>query len=298
MSRWGRSRRKVRIPAFVGFFVLLTGCLVNLPPYANVGASSAVTDAYAMGFDTCQGLSFSALSAWVYPNNGSPNLMIGLYLGGEDGAHVGCDDPISTISTAVADGYGVESFWYGAQEPTSCGGMSGLPAYIALGNSTTETQQGENEAVAAYNQAAAAGFPQNGIIYLDLEGFQNNNGCLSAAEYYVNGFDYELYQLGRYHWGLYGSSCSSYLSNMAGVVFVPLAIAPDDPGVDVKGVYGLQCLPNGYWDVNQRVHQDENEWHATWGGITLTIDEDCADGPLIGNRSWTFTTCLNPYGSA
>jgi hypothetical protein len=271
---------------------------MELPPYASVAASSEVVDAYTMGYDTCLGLSSSTLSAWEYPNNGSPNLMIGLYLGGEDGAHVGCDDPISTFTTAIADGYGVENFWYGAQEPTGRGGMSGLPAYITLGNSSTETQQGENEAISAYNQANSAGFPSGGIVYLDLEGFQNNSGCLSAAEYYVNGFDYEMSQLGKYHWGLYGSSCSSYLSSMSGIVFVPNAIAPDDPGVDVKGVYGLQCLSDGLWNQNQRIHQDENEWHATFGGISLTIDEDCADGPLIANRSWTFSSCLNPYGSA
>ena len=299
MSRWGRgSWRRTRLPALAGVTALLAGSIVYVPPYTSSSASSAVVDAYAMGFDTCSSLSASTLRAWVYPNNGSPNLMIGLYLGGEDGAAVGCDDPISTFTTAINDGYGVESFWYGAQQPTSCGGTSGRPAYIAQGNSTTETQQGENEAASAYNQAAAAGFPQNGIIYLDLEGFVNNAGCLAAAQYYVNGFDYELYALGgRYHWGLYGSTCSSYLSSFAGITFVPMAIAPDDPGQSVKGVYGLVCLPDSYWNANQRVHQDENVWHATFGGIRLTIDEDCADGPLIGNRSWTFSSCLNPYGS-
>jgi hypothetical protein len=259
--------------------VALVSALVVGNPTSALADGSPQTYVYHQGFDTCQALTSGDLSAWW---TNTPNYTVGLYLGGEDGAAVGCGvTPTSTWNDAVNTGYGVEAFWYGAQMPTSCGGAGGRPAYIST-NPNTATSEGESEASQAASRAATDGLPFGAPIYLDLEGFANNSGCLTAAEGFVNGWAFEVNNHTSYVGDLYGSSCSSYLTDMSLHSNIPGNIAPDDPGVDVTGVYGLQCLPNNKWDHDQRAHQDENETSHTFGGVFLNIDEDCVDGDVIG----------------
>jgi len=265
--------------------VALVACavlLVSTPGVLHTPVARAATDYYAEGFDTCTDpLTNAKLLAWW---NNTPIWTVGLYLGGEDGATVGCTGLTPTTwGYALSLGYGIEPFWYGAQMNPSqgCGeGDPGLPAYVSL-NTNTAYVQGESEA----SQAAVAagtqyGVPYGSVIYLDLEAFYNNSGCVAAAESFVQGWDNYLDSVTQFVPGLYGSSFASYLSNMTNAP-VPAAIAPADPGVDYTGVYGLQCLSDGLWNQNQRIHQDTGEVWTQFGGQYLSVDEDCADGPVI-----------------
>jgi glycoside hydrolase-like protein len=287
----GTAARWIYLSIFATTALVASQVLGNASSALAAGAPE--TYAYHQGFDTCEGLTTGDLSAWY---EDTPNWTVGLYLGGEDGAAVGCSAPGTTVwNYALSRGYGVEAFWYGAQMPTSCGGSSGRPAYISL-NDNSATAEGESEASAAAAQASRYGLPESAPIYADLEGFVNNSGCLAAAQSFVNGWEYEMNVLTAYAGDLYGSSCSSYLSDMAAHSNVPQAIAPDDGGVDVTGVYGLQCLSNSMWDHNQRVHQTENEVYHVFNGVGLYVDEDCADGPVISSVGPpTTTSCGAPY---
>jgi hypothetical protein len=270
--------------ALVACAVLLLGSQSVLQPTVARASTSDEYEYYAEGFDTCQSLSDAQLSDWW---SDTPIYTVGLYLGGEDGANVGCTGLGSSLwSYALSLGYGIEPFWYGAQMPQTvngvgCGGEGGRPAYVSL-NTATAYSQGAYEAAQAVGAAGSYPIPYSSVIYLDLEGFVNNSGCLPAAEQFVYGWDVFMADDSAYLPGLYGSSCSSYLTSMAGIPVVPTAIAPDDPNVDTTGVYGLQCLSDGLWDVNQRIHQDISEVQRTFNGATLTVDEDCTDGPVIG----------------
>ena len=295
---WLSARLKARATGrwlYLGLFA--TGALVASQIVADapaaVAAGAPTPYVYHQGFDTCESLTTGDLLAWW---QSTPNWTVGLYLGGEDGAAVGCTGLGSGVwNYALNLGYGVEGFWYGAQMPTSCGGATGRPAYISL-NDSTATTEGENEAKAAASAAASYGLPASAPIYADLEGFANNSGCLAAAQSFVNGWSYEMNNLTAYAGDLYGSSCSSYLGNMTAHSNVPRAIAPDDSGVDVTGVYGLQCLADNLWDHNQRVHQTENQLYHVFNGVGLYVDEDCADGPLISSVGPpTATSCGAPY---
>ena len=166
--------------------------------------------------------------------------------------------------------------------PVSCGGSSGRPAYISL-NVTTATTQGENEAAAAATKALSYGLPSGSTIYFDLEAFTNHSGsgCLAAAQNFVNGWAYQTYYHTAFYAGLYGSSCASFLSDMASHSSVPSAIAPSDNNHSPTGVYGLSCLPDGMWSLHQRIHQTTHTVHKQFNGDWLYVDEDCADGPVI-----------------
>jgi hypothetical protein len=266
---------------------------------AHATTTYPATYVYAEGYDTCVNLSNAQLSAFYSPN--TPNYFVGLYLGGSDGAAsgIGCTGHgAAQWNYADSLGYAIEPFWYGSQMPTSCGGMSGRPNYISL-NTSSATTQGEDEASDATAAASSTyGLAAGSPIYADLEGFTNNSGCLAAAQAFVNGWSYEMKVVkGTYSPGLYGSSCSSYLSNMSGLSYVPAEIAPDDSGVDTTGVYGLDCLPDTKWDHNQRIHQSLNSVVRSFNGQTInSIDEDCADGPLVF-RSSGLTVTVNKCAS-
>jgi Domain of unknown function (DUF1906) len=285
------AARWIYLSIFATAALVASQVVGNAPTALAAGAPQ--TYVYHQGFDTCQGMTAGILSAWW---TNTPNWTVGLYLGGEDGAAVGCGAPSTSVwNDAVSTGYGVEAFWYGAQMPTSCGGAGGRPAYISL-NANTATTEGENEASSAAAQAAKYGLPLGAPIYFDLEGFANNSGCLTAAESFVNGWSYEINDHTSYTGDLYGSSCSSYLTDMSAHSNVPGAIAPDDPGFDVTGVYGLQCLPNNKWDHDQRAHQTKNEIRATFNGVQMYVDEDCVDGPVIAKADpAAATACGSPY---
>jgi hypothetical protein len=273
----------------------LVASLVVGNPTSALADGSPQTYVYHQGFDTCWTMTDGDLSAWW---TNTPNYTVGLYLGGEDGAAsgIGCTTPTNSVwNYAVNTGYGVEAFWYGAQMPPSCGGAGDRPAYISL-NANTATSEGESEATKAAAQAASFGLPFAAPIYFDLEGFADNSGCLTAAESFVNGWSYEINDHTSYTGDLYGSSCSSYLTDMSLHSNIPGAIAPSDPGVDVTGVYGLQCLPDNKWDHNQRAHQDEVNVTHTWGKVTFPVDEDCVDGPVIATAdAVAASACGEPY---
>lgn len=285
------AARWIYLSIFATAALVASQVVGNTPAALAAGTPEAYV--YHQGFDTCQGMTTAILSAWW---TNTPNRTVGLYLGGEDGAAVGCGAPSTSVwNDAVSTGYGVEAFWYGAQMPTSCGGEGGRPAYISL-DASTATTEGESEASKAAAQAAKYGLPFGAPIYFDLEGFANNSGCLTAAENFVNGWSYEINDHTSYVGDLYGSSCSSYLTDMAAHSNVPGAIAPDDGGVDVTGVYGLQCLPNNMWDHDQRAHQTENEVNHTFNGVNMYVDEDCVDGTVIAKAEPAAATkCGSPY---
>ena len=284
--------RNVKLAAGFLAATVVAGVLLST---ASATASNPETLVYQQGFDTCETLNDTQLANWW---NGTPNYSVGLYLaGGEDGNAVGC----SGLSPSVWDyawglGYSIEAFWYGAQMPPSCGGIGGRPAYITVGNAGAAYTEGQNEATSAMNgDIPAYGLVSGQIVYLDLEGFANNSGCLQAAEYYVEGWDQTVEQYGLQP-GLYGSSCASYLQDMSTIYPVPMAIAPSDPGNATTGVYGLTCLSDGVWNSNQRIHQTESTEYRTFNGTSLYVDQDCADGPVMANIAQPAgTACGAPY---
>lgn len=279
-------RRKV----FVRYLVVLALLTASIVPTISVQTPRAaatignLTYQYAEGFDTCAQMTASGLADWW---NNTPWWHIGLYLGGSDGAAVGCSTLGSAnFNYAVNIGFGVIPYWYGPQMPTSCGGSYNLPSYVSL-NTTTAYNQGVAEATSAGKTANSYGLGYDGIVYLDLEGFVNNSGCLAAAQAFVNGWDYQM-SVGTLYWpGLYGSSCSSYLTDMGGasIPHIPYAISDSDPGRQYTTVYGLQCLPDSQWTNDHRNHQSAIGRYLSYNGYAMSVDEDCADTLVDTNRS-------------
>jgi hypothetical protein len=279
-------RRKVLVRCLVVLALLaasMAPTAVVRPPRASATIGN-LTYQFAEGFDTCTHMTPSQLSDWWA---GTPWWHVGLYLGGSNGATVGCSTlGSSTFNYAVNLGFGVIPYWYGPQMPTSCGGSGGLPSYISL-NTTTAYNQGVAEATSAGNTATSYGLGYDGIVYFDLEGFVNNSGCLAAEQAFVNGWDYQM-SIGTLFWpGLYGSSCSSHLTSLGGasISHIPYAISVADYNRQYNTVYGLLCLPDSQWNNDHRNHQFVQEEYLHFNSTYMYVDEDCADTLVDTNRA-------------
>ncbi|HLI51255.1 MAG TPA: glycoside hydrolase domain-containing protein [Thermomicrobiaceae bacterium] len=175
---------------------------------------------------------------------------------------------------------------------------------------------GEGATDNAATVAHQDGFAANATIYFDLEavGTGNDNegySCLNLAQEFISGWDAEL-ELDGFAPGLYGPICTtgtpedSMFVQMVSTDPVPDAIAPGDnidpPTGTGSWVYGLKfdscALPDEYWNNNQRIRQLANNGGGgrqtqtfSYGGLALTVDEDCADGPLEGPTSYSTNNC-------
>jgi hypothetical protein len=273
-----RSLIKVLIlpAAMVLIGALSAGVLSQAKAQASIGNSTYIQ---AQSFDTCFQPSAAGLEDWW---SGTPWYAYGFYLGGAGGSYVGCVNPgIGTIDDAVNDGFGLMPVWYGYEMPTSCGQVY-FPDQISL-NTSTAYNQGVAQANSASAQAQSDGFAVYDIIYSDLEsGWDTgSSSCVAAAQSFVNGWDYQTAINTPYAPGLYGSTCGSDLDAYATLSNVPVAVWGADQN-DNPETTNLECLSNGYWIYNQRIHQFAEE-NLTYNGYNFTVDENCVDALVDTN---------------
>ena len=50
----------------------------------------------------------------------------------------------------------------------------------------------------------------------------------------------------------------------------------------VEGVFGDPYVNDSLWANHQRVHQYKGGHKETWGGVTINIDSNYVDGPVLG----------------
>lgn len=276
----GRTARRLIGWLCLTVIILL---LTNGIPLSSVQATTIGNQSYryAQGFDTCYHPSETGLQDWW---SGTPWYAYGTYLGGVGGSYVGCTPiSLSTLDYAVGLGWGLIPFWYGLQMPQSCG-QSYFPGTISL-NTTTAYNQGVSSADTARNYAESSGYGFGDIIYFDLEGYGvTGGGCRAAAAAFINGWDHELFYNSPYYGAVYGSSCSSFLSDFWTIANVPADVAAADPN-NIPEIYRLACLPDSEWNDYDRIHQFTNPISLTYNGYNMPVDEDCINAQIDSNSS-------------
>ena len=226
----------------------------------------------------------SALSAWwTY----SPFYVYGFYLGGVTATKQGCAHlDLATFNYGAGLGWAFMPLWYGPQVPQSCGATVAVD-YISL-NATTAYQQGVAEANAAYAAARAMNFGANSVITYDLEAEGHANAtCKAAAQAFIKGWDYQM-QYNTLYWGwLYGGVSAIFFTDFtpSAITYPPYTIWPWKPCC-YTSVYGLTPqLSDGLWSLDQRYHQLSKPGTRTYGGVSASIDEDCADTKVISSNT-------------
>lgn len=246
---------------------------VLVPPAAAVvpGASQGIS--VAQGFDGCQGNGQPTVSQMQAFWTGTPYYNFYVYIGGSQATCGPANVTASWVNQVTNIGYSLLPVWVGPQAPCSGGSIS----YYT----NTAYSQGTTEANATVHAAEALGFDPGTPIAYDLKGYNTqNSSCVAAVNAFLSGWNF---QIGRGFWGYlpdnYGSSCGSNIQSWAHLSTNPSAVwIADYNGVD--SVWNKSCLDNVSWSSDQRHAQYAGTHYQTYNNITLSIDSDCANGPV------------------
>jgi hypothetical protein len=216
---------------------------------------AAMTSTYTgLGFDACTAPSTDQMTAW----GTSPFSAVGVYIGGSGRA---CAQPELTASWVAAE---------------AAAGWHLLPLYVgpqvSFNTITSAAAQGKASADDAATQAAALGIGTGAVLYYDMEGGQFTAAETATAQTFLGAWTTELHAL-NFRSGVYGSETGGLGAMVSGwgTVTEPDVLdvdnwngqTDDDPGAD----------PSNHW-AGYRVHQFLAPADATYGGVTINIDED------------------------
>jgi Domain of unknown function (DUF1906) len=227
------------------------------------------------GFDAC-GTSLSALTGSWWSK--TPYYFTNVYMGGPN-LSSGCTHiTASWVSSLKSTGWALVPTWIDYQAPCS----KSVGATFS-----TNTSDAWNKGGAAGNNAVATaknlGIGPGSIIYDDIEYYQGDRGgsCDLAVAYFINNWVRTVHALG-YKAGVYiAGSNLGQLCNYAGAGQIA---APNDVWIaswnGVSSIAGVNAIPPACWVSGQRIHQWSGSAIETWGGITMNIDKDRANGEV------------------
>jgi glycoside hydrolase-like protein len=275
-------KRLLRSASTLAALPLLAGIAFSTPAYALPNGSGIDQ---AKGFDTCQDPNTSQMQAfWT----GTPYFWLGTYIGG---SLMACSQPnlsADYLNSVHSQGWDFEFIWVGPQPP--CTGYN----QRFSSDPNTAYQQGKNEAISAWslltNTLGVTNFAGGTALVYDLE--SSPSACQAATNSFISGWDYQLQLAPAQKAGVYGSVCGSNLAALASISNVPDFIwgAWYNGNPSTGNLDGGGCgVPNGWWGYSQRLKQYNGGHNETWNGVTLNIDNDCANGPTDPNGSGTYT---------
>jgi len=266
-------KRSSALVTAVATLSLFFGLASASPAYALPGGSGI---SESKGFDSCQDPTASQMQAFW---NGTPYWWLGTYIGG---VLMLCSQPnlsASWLNTVNGQGWGFEFIWVGPQPP--CTGYR-----VRFSNDpTTAYNQGKQEAANAWNMLTGTLGVTNGaldtaLVY-DLESAPSS--CQTATNKFISGWDYQLHLTPAQKAGVYGSVCGANLNALTGAGPVPDFVwgAWYNGNPSTSNLDGGGCgVANGNWVNHQRLKQYTNTHNETWNGVTLSVDNDCANGPV------------------
>jgi Domain of unknown function (DUF1906) len=227
-----------------------------------------------LGFDTCTVPSAAAMTSWL----SSPYRVVATYLGGMNWACSYGNFTTAWVSKVAKEGWRFAPLWVGRQAP-----CTNVP-YVAKINPSQANAEGQSEARSAVAAARAFGFGPGTPVYFDMEGYgTGQSACTRAVLNFLGGWTRALHAAG-YVSGVY-SSASSGITDLAHQYGNGSYPRPDDIWIadwNSEPVLTDHAVPNGDWANHQRLHQYAGPHNETWGGATVNMDSDAADGLVAG----------------
>ena len=246
------------------------------------------------GFDIGVYPGDAALRAWKYPT--SPYRWVGYYFLApchRDGTWMGTYASVTTIGWGVAAIYVGQQDWTQIPSAVATARASAASAVpprlmpnLARGGQSTllvtcsatllSTAQGSSEATDAIAKARGEGFPDQSVIFLDIEYVTNVTPAL--LDYYrawVGG----LLTDGHYRPGVYAAKSNAQTLYQAALDLYRAAGRTDTPPFWIASSVGFN-LSRRPADVGfdfAQLWQGAFDVTQSWGGISLTIDVDLAN---------------------
>ena len=223
----------------------------------------------------------------------SPYRALGIYIGGVNRTCGQAQLTPSWVGAVSRLGWRLLPVYKGLQAP--CGGKptdAKITAAAAGGQGTAAADD-------AVTQAKALGLLSGSAIYNDLETYATANAsCRTTVLRYLSAWTSEIHRLG-YIAGVYAQLASG-AHDLAGVYTSASYARPDalwiaryDGSTSLAGWAGI---PDTAWTTRQRAKQYSNSHNETYGGVTLSIDNDQVNAPAatVGYEySVTSSTVLN-----
>jgi glycoside hydrolase-like protein len=245
----------------------VTGPRAAPPP--QTPTTPTVPNAAHPGFDLAVYPGDAAVGAWA---SSAPYEWMGYYLPApchRDATFVGKRAAIAAAGLGVAVLYVGQQTWDGvpvldgAAERTA--GLRALASAVTCSRTLLDAAQGDAEARDAVARAAADGFPDGTVIFLDLEPMT----ITAAMRSYYRSWVARVAADGRYRPGVY-----AHVSNAADIH----ADVGDLPfWVASTRSFSLAAAPTGVGLAFAKVWQGALDVSRSWGGVTLTIDESVAE---------------------
>jgi hypothetical protein len=269
----------------------------SVSPNSTTATSSASTAATAsstsdttytgLGFDACTAPALSTMATWYAA---SPYKSANMYIGG---ASRGCLQPNLTadwVTQTVAQGWTLIPTYVGLQAP--CVNNTHITARIDPAQAPAQGSAAADDAIAQLN---ALGLGIGNPVYFDMEGYPvggANAACNAAVLAFEDAWTARLHARG-YVSGVYGSSGST-IAQLVAQQSNPAFHQPDDiwfarwpsdsstqPG---DPTLSDPAIPDQYWATHQRIHQYRGGHPETWGGLTLSIDNDSLDAAVAPSQ--------------
>ena len=257
---------------------------------ARYQAGASATPYIGAAFDTCDAPPLTTMSAW----SGAPYRAIGIYVGGVNRT---CAQSLLTSSWVTAVSvlrWRLLPVYKGLQAP--CGGKP-TDQKIVPSKAASQGTAAADDAVA---KAKALGLISGSALYNDMETYATgNSSCRTAVLTYLSAWTAELHRLG-YVAGVYAqlaSGATDLASAYTSTAYArpdALWIARYDGNPSLTGWAGV---PNADWAVHQRAKQYSNSHNETYGGVTLSIDNDQADIPVATVAYSYAVTSLTPLSA-
>jgi len=268
------------VVAAVGGLVLLA---VLGAPHATAAPSDGRTRHYdARGLDSCNAPTHPQMAAFWHQTRW---WWWGIYIGGANRACPNTNLTPRWIHREVRRGWGLQPIWVGRQAP--CVGQSGLARMSS--HRARAHQQGRRAAVRAYRQVRQLKMNTHTPVVFDMEAFDTTkHRCLRAVKAFVRGWSHQLRDRSPVLPGYYGSSCASAVSTMWRISPRPSYVWGANYGSGRK-VSRMSCVSPDIWP--HRLKQYTGGTMVTENGVTLSVDKDCAVGPMYAPRRHNLGDC-------
>jgi Domain of unknown function (DUF1906) len=276
-----------RLETLATVAVLAAALFTLLVTSAGVTGSSAAVSAQkatftGYGFDACSAPAVATMQAWT----ASPYRALGIYIGGANRGCANANLTPSWLTSVGALGFSFLPLYVGLQAP--CVAQQSL-ALISAASAQAQGVAAANDAAA---RATALGMLAGTPIYFDMEGYATKNvTCTQTVQAFLTGWVSQLHAIG-FVAGVYGSAAST-IRDMSTIS--PL---PDDAWIanwnGQASVFGDPNVSDSLWADHQRVHQYKGGHKETWGGVTINIDSDYADGAVVGQGTTPTPTPTPP----